>query len=509
MKSDRRRLSLIGFVVVCSLPAVGLSQNLDISISRIHGDMSRVLLGDGTGIRVGVIDSGVDATHPALAGNVVAMANYVTSEPSNIGDDVYGHGTAVAAIIAGRQSNRLGLAPRASIINARVLDTSNGFSTSDWVVNGTGYAIQNGANVLNLSLAYFNHVQDATSTLSLMCDYISGQLGIPVVAAAGNYGNNSTSGSPNNRPQGPGDAFNVLSVASTHRSSGYNQITSSSSWGGTSDGRSKPDIAAPGDQVVTANDDWETGSLYESWSGTSFATPHVAGLVTQQLTYGRTHGISTDPLVIKATMLNSAEKVARRSNQAWTQKSVSITGGVTTALSPLDDNSGAGQVDGLALYEQYSAGQHAPGSVPNVGWDLRAMTGTSTLIYDLPYVGLETWVTATLTWNREVAWSDRGTIGVIDSADLFSAVGGLDNLNLALYRDGALVAQSISTVDNLEHLYFKITLPGDYDLRVSRLNAFNSGNDATFAMAWHSVPEPGVVMALPLAGLLMLVRRQR
>ena len=84
---------------------------IDNSVPAIRGDLSRGLLGDGTGVIIGVVDSGVDPTHPALAGNdslgnprLKAQQNFVTSEPGNTGDDEFGHGTWISSVC----SNDLG-----------------------------------------------------------------------------------------------------------------------------------------------------------------------------------------------------------------------------------------------------------------------------------------------------------------------------------------------------------------------------------------------------------------
>ncbi|HEY7091355.1 MAG TPA: S8 family serine peptidase, partial [Tepidisphaeraceae bacterium] len=79
--------------------------------NRINGDDARTLLGNGTGVVIGFVDSGIDANHPALTGTVtgglprlVAQANFVPSEPANTGDDVSGHGTAVAGQVLSRDA---------------------------------------------------------------------------------------------------------------------------------------------------------------------------------------------------------------------------------------------------------------------------------------------------------------------------------------------------------------------------------------------------------------------
>src|SRR5687768_12230494 len=135
---------------------------LDESVPAVRGDQSRFLLGDGTGVVVGVLDSGVDDLHPALAGmtslgqtRLKAEANFVTSESGNTGDDVFGHGTWVTSAILSSDPTFTGMAPDARYINARVLDSGNGFAGDTQVRHGVGFAVEQGADVLNLSLNYF------------------------------------------------------------------------------------------------------------------------------------------------------------------------------------------------------------------------------------------------------------------------------------------------------------------------------------------------------------------
>lgn len=478
-------------------------------VDRINGLSAKSLLGDGTGVIIGIIDSGVDDTHPALTGTVssglsrmVAEANFVTSEPGNTGDDVYGHGTAVAGVIMSRDSTFYSVATDARYINARVLDSTNSFSSDAWVVNGVGFALSNGANVLNMSLGYFNSNTSGNSKLSLMTDYIVSQLHIPIIISAGNAGNDA-----NHLPQGPGDAYNVISAAST-QSPSYNRVVSSSSYGPTTDGRVKPDLAAPGNTVTTANSNWETQADFTSWGGTSFAAPNITAIMAAQIEYGTTHGLSIDPLVLKATLMNSADKVNNRNDTAWTQASVSIGGGVRTVTSPLDTSAGAGQVNGLKLAQQYTAGRFGEGNVPAVGWDLNTVSDLSSIEYHLGQLEAGSTFTATLTWNRQVGWNDDGN-GILDSNDSFSLLSAFDNLDLTLRLNGTTIAQSISLVDNVEHLYLTGLASGDYSLFVSRLSGGGTGE--TFGLAWAgvAVPEPGTATLAATGFTFLLTRRPR
>lgn len=108
----------------------------------------------GTGIRVAVIDSGVDGSHPDLAGQVLPGIDLVGGAPDGLTDPV-GHGTTVAALIAGRSDDEVGvsgLAPGAQIIPIRVLDGRNRYDDASVIARGIRWAVNQGASVINLSL---------------------------------------------------------------------------------------------------------------------------------------------------------------------------------------------------------------------------------------------------------------------------------------------------------------------------------------------------------------------
>ena len=132
MKAQAVRAAL-GCVLI-TLGGAPCAHALNLSVPAVGGDLSRTLLGDGTGVIVGVIDSGVDDTHPALTGldslgqpRMLAEQNFVGTEPANTGEDVHGHGTWVASVILSDDSLHTGMAPDARFVNARVLDSGNGF----------------------------------------------------------------------------------------------------------------------------------------------------------------------------------------------------------------------------------------------------------------------------------------------------------------------------------------------------------------------------------------------
>jgi type VII secretion-associated serine protease mycosin len=105
----------------------------------------------GTGVTVAVLDSGVDADHPALAGRVLPGRDYVDDSTDGRVDPV-GHGTTVASLVAGAGDPAIGLAPEATILPVRVLDDQNRYQDAATVAQGVMWAVDQGAQVINLSL---------------------------------------------------------------------------------------------------------------------------------------------------------------------------------------------------------------------------------------------------------------------------------------------------------------------------------------------------------------------
>ncbi|HEX6346624.1 S8 family peptidase [Umezawaea sp.] len=227
---------------------------------------------DGTGTTVAVVDTGIDAGHPDLAGAVVDSANF-TDEPDVV--DRHGHGTHVASIVAGTGAasggRYRGVAPGAKLLVAKVFD-STGYGETSQVMAGMEWAAERGAEVVNLSLGA--GVTDGSDPLSALVDDLSRRTGALFVVAAGNSG-------PGDRTvTTPGTAASALTVGAVDRD---NRIAGFSGRGPRSgDAMVKPEVVAPGVDVVAARaadtamgapvDDRHTAA-----SGTSMATPHVAG----------------------------------------------------------------------------------------------------------------------------------------------------------------------------------------------------------------------------------------
>jgi subtilisin family serine protease len=235
---------------------------------------------DGTGVTVAVVDTGIDANHPDVAGKITASENF-SDEPDVV--DRHGHGTHVASTIAGTGRGSAGrykgVAPGAALVIAKVFNGAGEADTSQ-VLAGIEWAARSGARIVNLSLGA--DVTDGSDEMSTLVDRLSAETGALFVVAAGNNG-------PAGRSvTSPGAAASALTVGAVDR---QNKPAPFSSTGPRiGDAHVKPEITAPGVGVVAARaagtsmgapvDDHHTSA-----SGTSMATPHVAGaaaLLTQQ-----------------------------------------------------------------------------------------------------------------------------------------------------------------------------------------------------------------------------------
>lgn len=206
---------------------------------------------------VAVVDSGIRADHPDLQGKVLSDGMNFLNDNSDVTDD-YGHGTAVASIIAAAGNNGIGMAGTAMGVSILPIKVGNADGAPvSAIAQGVDYAVDHGASVINLSLG-----SDSPSiTLQNAIAYAYGK-NVPVVASSGNY---------SDQVSFPASYKDVISVGAT-----------------TLDGRaiasfssrlSRVDLVAPGVDVLAATWSASQGDGYALMKGTSFSTPMVSGVV--------------------------------------------------------------------------------------------------------------------------------------------------------------------------------------------------------------------------------------
>ncbi|HET6968939.1 MAG TPA: S8 family serine peptidase, partial [Ornithinibacter sp.] len=261
---------------------------------------------DGSGVGICVIDTGIDPTHEQLAGRVVGWRDWVNARPTPYDD--HGHGTHVSGIAAGRPTGPAttaygGVATGASLVGAKVLDSSGSGADADVVSAIEWCAARPDVRVISMSLG--SPGSDGSDAGSLASD-AAVAAGKVVVVAAGN------SGDAPGTISSPGVATDVVTVGAASDASSLAGASDTdtgfylagfSSRGPTTnpDAPHKPDVVAPGMSVVAP----QAGSVsgYTTYSGTSMATPFVAGVVA----LGLEAAPAATPATVKAALRSSAK----------------------------------------------------------------------------------------------------------------------------------------------------------------------------------------------------------
>ncbi len=266
-------------------PNMRVEATLNESVPLINADKVWAAFGaKGEGVKVGIIDTGVDYTHPDLGGclgtgcKVEGGYDFVNYDNDPIDD--MGHGTHVAGIVAS-DGELKGVAPKASIYAIKVLD-AGGSGYWDWVIAGIEWAIDpNGdkdisdhLDVINLSLG---GPGDPDDPVSKAIDRAANAGIVPVVSAGNSGPSAQTIGSP-------GTARKALTVGASYKGGGIAGFSSKGPVIFNNEVLLKPEVSAPGVDICSSQYDsaWNDRKCFDdkhvSISGTSMAAPHVAGV---------------------------------------------------------------------------------------------------------------------------------------------------------------------------------------------------------------------------------------
>jgi subtilisin family serine protease len=287
--------------VAPDVPPVPMAETTDWGVKRI-GAESAWTATTGTGIAVAVVDGGVDLTHEDLAnntaGNPHANCGDTTCTPGGSDPDNDGHGTGVAGIIAavrGNNTGTVGVSPGAKILSVNCMEPGTFFSC----LNGVYYAAgldQNGvkvtnprARVINMSWGWADRDLNRCASCKTVIGTVmqnAAAAGVVLVASAGNAGNTGGSTDSVTWPARTGFPIAVAATDSNNRRA---------SWSSTG---SEVDLSAPG---VNIQSTFHNGA-YTTWSGTSAASPHVAGAAA--LVLSANTGLNKDQ--VRAYLLNTA-----------------------------------------------------------------------------------------------------------------------------------------------------------------------------------------------------------
>lgn len=416
-----------------------LKESLDISTQAIGANTWWSNGYNGSQMDAAIVDTGIDGSHPAL--NVdYASVFHAYGKADNPGfyadnssdpDDLQGHGTHVAGIVASTDTTYRGAGFGIDkLINAKAgwlatdgggyMNWSDAMEAFNWSIFGN----PDDADVISYSFGGFTTNGD--SGLEHFIDAIVYDLDIPVVVANGNGGPGSRTVTQ------PAGAFNILAVGNVYDSNTVTRtddaLLSSSSRGPTLDGRIKPDISAPGTYIMSANNNWEHGADFVSKTGTSMATPIITGSVLLILDY---KNMRWQPEAIKALLLNTAED---------------------KGTSGPDNDYGFGYVNLSSTYIHRD----------------NVYTGS---IDDLPNGRVEKFYKgitnngdrATLVWNRHV---------VYNGSNPPTTYLGLSDLDLIMYNEanGEQISSSASRLDNVE----QVKSNANYGSAILKINPYGT-----------------------------------
>ena len=286
----------------------------------------------GEGVRIGIIDTGVDLGHEDLAGKVVASTNCIGSngDPSRCsgtGQDDNGHGTHVAGIAAAAKDNGKGIAgvaPGAQLVVVKAL-AADGSGTTEDINAGIRWAVDHGAQVVNLSLGG-NFLLDSVFGTSLRDGilYAWSRGAVPVVAA----GNTNLLGLGllGSSQFGTLPAVVVGATGPDDRLAGYSSPLGNAQWA----------VLAPGGggggkagAVLSTFWKQDTPNQYDAFSGTSMAAPHVSGTLALVLAKGAT------PVVAVARLLGTADRVSCGGSLLASVCPGRVNAAVATGAAPL------------------------------------------------------------------------------------------------------------------------------------------------------------------------------
>jgi minor extracellular protease Epr len=259
-RSLRSLATLLALTFLLALPAQAKAPNwkaLQWNMRAIHlSGAWQIATTRGAGVKVCTVDSGIALNHPDFTGAIIGGINTIDITTPNAYADDDSHGTHVAGIIAARGAEVDGVAPRAQLLIAKVVN-KNGDSSSSAVTAGIAWCIAQAASVINISLGGAAENYDGmASMVSYGC-----RLGVDFAVAAGNGGSSDK--------QNPASIHSPCLIA-VNASDAKGQITPWSNFD-----QNPRSVAAPGQNILSDSPD----GYVQMDSGTSMSAPHVAGVL--------------------------------------------------------------------------------------------------------------------------------------------------------------------------------------------------------------------------------------
>ncbi|MFA5103807.1 MAG: S8 family serine peptidase [Candidatus Margulisiibacteriota bacterium] len=489
--------------VLSPLSAHPLSATVEDNIALIKADKVWDNLGfRGTGVKVGIADTGALSTHPDLSGKISLQASFnsVGTQISTDAPDTNGHGTHVAGIIAGGNASGkyIGAAPEADLIIAKVFNDS-GTGTFAQVVGGIEWLITNDAKIVNLSLGS-DSVGIADTDWKNMVDTWDSVSKVLIVAAIGN------GGPPAETTTSPGNVPNALGIGAV--------LASDDIWSGSSRGPIlwsgtiyiKPDISAPG---VSIKSSYNNGD-YEYMTGTSMACPHTSAVAALML--------QANPTLETSTIRTIVENTAYRKD---------------TVSYPNNDY-GAGRLDALAAVTAAAANDTTPPTIetPSHTTSIFKQSITVSAVITDNYTNAPTAVlfykNDTQVWKNTPMTKESASNlydGVIPAEDVLSnidyyiqAVDGAGNVsrspslapsdthNIETEQTTSVILSGLQTCPNpfapgkeSATFFYELSKPAQTTVRIMNLRGEtvkvidNSGTFGTNSFTWDGIFEDGQI----------------
>ncbi|MBD2258558.1 S8 family serine peptidase [Pseudanabaena sp. FACHB-2040] len=461
---------------------------------------------------------------------------FLLNRSASADEFIDGHAANVAGIMVSQDKQNTGVAPEAMLYSAAVGPLLDRSGQPEECLASQHLALQNSGDVRAINFSFGESlgrdprpepVLDGNALLTQCIDW-SHRVHDVLYVVAGNQGGG---GIPI-----PTDNFNGINVAYSRLQDGmftkvdFSNLSSEPAFQPTraagpetNEGpRRSINLVAPGSQIALLDPDGQP----RVGSGTSFAAPHVVGTVAllQQLADRQIRSGSPNwsldarkPTVIKAILLNSADKLADtgdglrlgmsrtlldQKNQDWRQSDA-----YRDRKIPLHNELGTGHLNAYRAYEQFNPGAFSPDApVPAIGWNYSTLESpvpptdlprTSTEIRYEDYVfesplQANSFISATLTWDRQVVLDDANGNDLYDLGETFND-RGLNNLDVYLMRAededlSASIWSSESDVDSTEHIFYQIPETGRYKLRVIYRQQVPDEIIQPYALAWWAVP---------------------
>ena len=430
------------------------------------------------------------------------------------------HSAQVAAVIISQHKIRRGVAPEAKLLSSAYSQRRQDGQPEACIAaqhvarqyNGTVRAINFSFGELLSEDPRPNAKLDGDALLTLCVDWIAATYNtIPIVA-----GNQGKGGIPI-----PTDLYNGFTVGFTREVDGiyrqldrgnlidepyldrnsngkydqgevFSDLNKDGKW--TSgvespiDGRRSMAILAPGNNLKLPT----LQGKFKNANGSSFATPHVVGTIAllheyanRQITSGYWSLDARRHELIKAVLINSADKLKDLGDGKILGMSKTIldafgktwidTEAYSSRETPLSRSLGSGQLNANRALQQYQAGQQSPNNVSAnisaIGWDTNIVEVDKYQEYVFSdSLVADSFISATLTWDRQVKLNDKNGNGLFDIGEGFSNEG-FNKVELYLMRSqdtdiSQNIWSSVSQIDNLQHIFIKIPVTGKYKLRV-------------------------------------------